>query len=92
MRNYLKRLGMALIGKWPSGQVNEFDRLKIKTWLHADHFHCKDCNNQMTFLTRLSWDFSDGYVGIRALGICQDCRLLIVESEHGRIKYEKIKL
>ena len=50
-------------------------------WLSASHYHCKACQRPMRFLTRLPWTVG---VGVRALGVCSHCDLLLIEAEKGK--------
>ena len=52
-------------------------------WLKATHHHCK-CGGEITFLGRLPW--KPGH-GVGAIGVCLECDLLFVESEHTKPKW-----
>lgn len=48
-------------------------------WLSGTHKHCRSCGAEVTFLRRLKWKVDSG---VRAIGVCLDCGILVVESEH----------
>lgn len=47
-------------------------------WMRADHYHCKSCNAAMIFWGRISWTSQHG---VRAVGACKNCHLVMVEYE-----------
>ena len=56
---------------WEMGnQVNQF--------MYSDHYHCKICGRQIEFIVRLNWIVNSG---VRALGVCQWCNLILIEYE-----------
>ena len=53
---------------------------QLLTWHHATHYHCRQCSAELIFLRRLPWQPGDG---VRALGVCPRCSMLLVEREKG---------
>lgn len=49
-------------------------------WMFATHYHCRDCNAEVTFWGRLPWKTA---TGVRAVGACKRCSLVMVEPESG---------
>ena len=52
----------------------------IFEWLHNDHWHCIKCGTRMRFMIRLAWE---ARCGVRALGICPFCKIVLIEKEIG---------
>jgi len=49
-------------------------------WMYATHYHCRDCNAEVTFWGRLPWKTA---MGVRAVGACKRCSIVMVEPESG---------
>ncbi len=58
-------------------------------WMGGEgtHFHCKECGHVVDYVAALHWK---PIVGVRRLGICQKCELMLIQSEHKKIRWIKI--
>lgn len=48
------------------------------TWMAASHYHCKDCQRELVFWTRISWKLD---TGVTAIGGCSACGNVMIECE-----------
>lgn len=48
-------------------------------WMFATHYHCRDCGAEVTFWGRLPWIT---HMGVRSVGACRRCSLVMVEPEN----------
>jgi hypothetical protein len=55
------------------------DLPSVDHWMRATHYHCKECGGEVTFLTRMNWEVKNG---VRAIGLCRGCALVMVEAEY----------
>jgi len=60
----------------------------LSGWMKASHYHCKDCGAELIYWGRLNW-LLDG--GVRAVGACSRCHLIMVEKENGPTSWILIK-
>ena len=56
-------------------------------WMHATHYHCKECGAEIVFWGCLGWR---GTTGVRRVGACKFCDLVMIESENEGLKWIKI--
>lgn len=56
-------------------------------WLTGGHLHCKKCGAIITCAGRINWKL---ITGVKACGMCDNCGLLLIQSEHRKIKWVKI--
>lgn len=53
--------------------------LSVFKWMKSSHYHCKKCEGEIKFLTRLNLNvYCDG---VMAIGICSQCNVIMVEYE-----------
>jgi hypothetical protein len=50
-------------------------------FLYSDHYHCKECGKTLKCLTRVNWTVS---TGVRAIGVCDACAIILIECEDGK--------
>lgn len=48
-------------------------------WIRSQHYHCKDCGQELQFWGRIQWSVESGVI---AIGACPICKLLMVEFEN----------
>ena len=53
------------------------------SWMNSSHYHCK-CGAEIRFLRRVRWNEN---TGAQAIGICNNCDMMMVEREHGRLRW-----
>jgi hypothetical protein len=49
-------------------------------WMFASHYHCRNCKAEVAFWGRLPWKTA---MGVRAVGACKRCSLIMIEPENG---------
>ena len=59
-------------------ELNDGLCLKTLTWMRSSHYHCKKCRGEVEFLTRIPWKVNGG---VKAIGICKECSMLLIERE-----------
>lgn len=71
------------------GQSASKVMLDCNKWLEGTHKHCKKCGSEMQFLTRSFWIVNGG---VRAIGICHKCKLILVERENSLFIFPRFGL
>ena len=62
------------------GNENNIDlNALVSPWMHSNHYHCKECSAEISFLSRIPWN---AHSVVRAIGICKQCNILMIEHEH----------
>ncbi len=65
------------------------DKKKEIEWMRGSHYHCKKCGQEIKYLLRVSWKVGSG---VRVMGVCENCSLIMIEYEYERtVKWVKFK-
>ena len=67
-----------------SDAMTDKDNQTVPRWMYSEHYHCKACGTQMTFLTRKPWQSGNG---VCAIGLCEQCNMVLVEREKGKPRW-----
>lgn len=59
--------------------IKEITAIMNKTWHNSTHYHCKDCQSELTYWGRFNWRVG---LGAAAVGACLTCRNVMIEHEH----------
>lgn len=71
----------------PLAPTAALDLPRTDIWMNSDHYHCKECGAQLEFWKRIHWR---PMVGVRAVGACHNCGVLMLEYENQPSKWVKV--
>lgn len=70
----------------------EISKITSVGWMNVDHYHYKECQSEVPCIWSFGWKLEGGIgPGVRRMGICDRCDLLLVENEKGPLLWVSFK-